>query len=154
RYELSEQDGIPHVDGDPLIFFHAHGFQPASPGVSRKSNLSAYGVAETATLVSLLDRYESALEDAIREIALPLAMTMTASTTFRDTVALAEWAKSRIAALETQLASAETDRAVSLETIAVIRDELRVSEGHRAASLEAVASLRDRLSDLEAQLLA
>ena len=70
RFPLEERHGSLFVGGDPLLFFHAHGFEPESPGLPATLNLQRYGVAETPCLRKhIFDPYATALASATARVA-------------------------------------------------------------------------------------
>jgi hypothetical protein len=134
RFDLSLQGEELRVDGEPLIFFHAHGFQPASAGRPRALNLEQYGVKETPLLSGrIFDAYEKALVEATDEIAAPLALALLTDQP-RETVYLQE-----------ALAASEADRAARLDVIHALQDQLRASIDDRAAQSAVIHSLRHQL---------
>ncbi len=145
RFELSLENGKLRVGGEPLLFFHAHGFQPGSPGRARSSHLGQYGVEETTLLRRMvLDPYESALHEATVRIATPLALALL-SDDFRGTTNLLE-------TLKTQISAANADRAAHLEALQAtqhqldaIHQALEASEADRAAKLDVIGNLQTQL---------
>lgn len=77
RHIVSDSGHGPMADGRPVLFYHAHGFEPAGPGRPRALNLPAYGVAENETLERVLfTPYERALQAATETVAMPLVLTV------------------------------------------------------------------------------
>jgi hypothetical protein len=139
RFRVDHCAGRPRVDNDELIFFHAHGFQPASPGRVRELNLADYRVEKTAVLDRLIfDPYEKALLEATAEIALPLTLVLLSDQP-RHTAYLRE-------ALE----ASEADRVARLAAIHTLQRELETVNVDRAARLEAIQALQRRLDESEA----
>jgi hypothetical protein len=72
RFEIAEKDDSLTVGGDPLLFFHAHGFQPATPSRVRELNVEKYGASATPLITRVVfDRYERALLEAAAEVEQP-----------------------------------------------------------------------------------
>ena len=70
RFPLEERGDVLLVGGDPLLFFHAHGFQPECPGESEVLNLERYGVARTPILLrNIYEPYSRALASATGRVA-------------------------------------------------------------------------------------
>ncbi len=70
RFELVEREGKLFVGTDALIFFHAHGFEPATPGAGRFLNVEPYGVTETPLLLEqIFDPYTRALDEVTKGLA-------------------------------------------------------------------------------------
>ncbi|MFN7917459.1 MAG: hypothetical protein U0Q55_19085 [Vicinamibacterales bacterium] len=77
RHIVSDSGHGPMADGRPVLFYHAHGFEPAGPGRPRALNLSAYGVVDNETLERVLfTPYERALQAATETVAMPLVLTV------------------------------------------------------------------------------
>ncbi len=77
RFEISTQGGRLRVGGQPILFFHAHGFAPKSPGRPHVLNLESYGIEGTPMLLrSIFQPYEEALFEATTEIAVPLSLAL------------------------------------------------------------------------------
>jgi hypothetical protein len=152
RFDLSLHGEELRVDGEPLIFFHAHGFQPASAGRPRALNLEQYGVKETPLLSGrIFDPYEKALVEATDEIAAPLALALLTDQP-RETMFLREALASSEAALEAlqdQLRVSADDRRAQMAVIDTLQHQLEVSESDRAARAETIRSLQQRLDATE-----
>jgi len=147
RFEVSPHVEGLRVGGQPLLFFHAHGFEPRSPGRPRELNLKSYRVEETPLLLrSIFDPYEQALLEATTEIAVPLALALLSDQS-RDTVLLLE-------SLKAQLSASEADRAARLAVIRTLQQHLEASEGDRAARLEEIHALQQHLKASEADSVA
>jgi hypothetical protein len=150
RFEILLRDGALYVEGDPVLFFHAHGFEPASPGRSRQLNLEKYGVNETPLLLNgIFEPYERALIEATSKIALPLALALLCDRS-RDAIARIGMLETRIAQLNEQLSISEADRAARLEVIQTVQRQLDASEADRAARLEVIHDLRRQLEHARA----
>jgi hypothetical protein len=143
RFVVSLHDKEPTVDGQPILFVHAHGFEPRSPGRPRELNLEGYGVVETPILLgSIFEPYEEALIEAISEIATPLALVLLSDYKARHTAGVLETLKSHLAA-------SEADRAARLEAIHGLQGRLSNSEGDRAARLDVIHRLQNDLANSE-----
>ena len=91
RFPLEERDEVLLVAGDPLIFFHAHGFEPDSPGASGTLNLERYGVSETRLLRRrIFDPYAQALASATARVAPQLVTALLRDERRTGATALAE----------------------------------------------------------------
>ena len=137
-FTLALAEGDLTLDGEPLLFFHAHGFQLASPGRTRVSNLERYGVRETSDIESaLLSPYEAALSAALMDIAGPLASALLTEQS-RDTHALLEHLTAHVAAIE-------SDRSARLDAIRLLEERLTASDSDRAARLDVITHLQSEL---------
>lgn len=133
RYRVSLSGAEPYIDDEPLIFFHAHGFQPGGPGRRLELNLTDYRVEATPLLQSaIFDPYEQALIDATTEIARPLALALLADQP-RHTTFLRE-----------ALQVSEADRAARLEVIHVLQRQLDAVHAEHAKSVEVLDRQRDQ----------
>ena len=138
------------IDGEPLLFFHAHGFQLSSPGRPRRSNLAPYGVLETATIEeAILKPYEAAVSAAAADLAGPLSLALLADQS-RDSHAILEHLTAHTSHLETHIAAIESDRAARLGAIRDLERNLSESESDRAARLDAIRDLEVRLAASDA----
>jgi cell division protein FtsB len=161
RFEISVAGEEVKVGGEPLVFYHAHGFRPKSPGHPRTLNLDTYRVQETPLLLSaIVDPYEQALVEATADLATPLALALLADDQFRDTTSLLGQLSAIevdraarldvIRRLETQLAASDADRAARLEVIGRLHAALDESNADRAARLDAAQRLQAQLDVSEA----
>jgi hypothetical protein len=166
RFEISQNDEGLRVGGQPMLFFHAHGFEPPSPGRPRVLNLEGYRVDETPLLLrSIFEPYQKALLEATTEIAVPLALALLSDRS-RGTVLLLETLKAQLSAseadrgarldlihtLQRQLQESETDCAERLDVIHTVQKQLRVSEADRATRLALIHSMQSQLQASEADL--
>lgn len=153
RFELSMQGEELRVGGEPLLFFHAHGFQPESPGRPRMLNLDDYGVACTPVIAQLIFQpYEKALDDAIAGIAASLVRALLVDASRGAGLEL-ERLQGQLAAsdadrvrLQKELTESEADRAARLAVIHTMQEQLQASEADRAARLELIHSLQEQLA--------
>jgi hypothetical protein len=161
RFEISVNEKGVAVGGDPLLFYHAHGFRPESPGHPRLLNLETYHVAATPLLSRVIFQpYERALVAATAELATPLAMALLADDQFRDTTALLDQlslveadraARLRvIGELQTALDESNADRAARLDLAHRLHTQLDASEADRAARLEMIGRLQTALDESNA----
>jgi len=160
RFELSLDGEELRVGGHPLLFFHAHGFEPAAASRPRVLNLEAYGVEETPLLHrAIFDTYEQALIDATTEIATPLAFALLSDPPrggefLRETLAASEADRAArldvIHMLQRQLEASEADRAARLNVIHTMQRQLEASEADRAARLDVIHTTQRQLEASEA----
>ena len=131
RFEVSTAGGRLKVGGQPLLFFHAHGFAPKSPGRPRVLNLKSYGIEGTPMLLrSIFEPYEAALLEATTEIAVPLALSL-----------LSDPSRGAVATVETlkgQLSASEAERAARMDTINTLQGQLEAREADWTARLEVI----------------
>jgi hypothetical protein len=133
------------VDGEPLLFFHAHGFKASSPGRPRVSGLEPYGAPDLPLISDLvLAPYEAALKAAVDDLAAPLTSALLADQA-RDTDALIEHLAARDAVRDAQIAAIESDRTARLESIRSLQEQLAASDADRAARLEVIRTLEERV---------
>jgi hypothetical protein len=155
RFELSLKGEELSVGGQPLLFFHAHGFEARSPGRLAELNLKPYRVTETPLVVRFIfEPYQNALVAAITEIAVPLALALLSDQP-RNTVRLLETLQAseadRAARLEVihtmqrQLEASEADRAIRLDVIQTLQNQLKASEADRAARLDVIHTVQNQL---------
>ena len=138
RFEISTQGGRLKVGGQPLLFFHAQGFAPKSPGRPRVLNLESYGIEGTPMLLrSIFEPYEAALLEATTEIAVPLALSLLADPS--------PGAVSTVETLKGQLSASEADRAARLDAISTLQGQLEASEADRKARLEVIHTQQKEL---------
>jgi hypothetical protein len=150
RFELSAHGNQIRVGGQPMIFFHAHGFQPGSPGRSHVLNLERYGVGETSLLLcSIFEPYEKAVVEATTEIAVPLALALLSDQS-REMVLLLETRQAIIEGLRSQLEGSEADRAARLDVINVLQAQLEASDADRVARLDVIRAKQLQLDASEA----
>jgi hypothetical protein len=150
RVRLSLSTGDVNVDGERLLFFHAHGFEPAGPGRPRETNLKKYRVVETPLLLkAIFEPYEKALLNTTTAMASQLALALISDQQWRETTAIVESLKPRISALEEQLLASDADRAARLDVIHSLQQQLAASETDRAARLDVIHSLEQRLAASE-----
>jgi hypothetical protein len=150
RYEILVADGELRVESDPILFFHAHGFEPAGPGRPRDLNLAKYGVRENPVLLNqIFEPYEKALLEATRQLALPLTLVLLSDRS-RETIARVEMLETSAKRLHELLSRSEADRAARLEAIQTLAHQLDASEADRAARLEAIQTLAHQLDASEA----
>ena len=143
RFEISTQGGRLKVGGQPMLFFHAHGFAPRSPGRPRVLNLESYGVEGTPMLLrSIFEPYEEALLEATKEIAVPLSMALLSDQS-RGAVSPDE-------TLKAQLSASEADRAAGLEVIHTQQKALEASHTDQVARLDVIQTLQSQLDASEA----
>ena len=137
------------LDGEPLLFFHAHGFQIASPGQPRVSNLERYGVPESSIIEqALLTPYEAAVTAALADIARPLAAALLADQS-RDTNTRLEHVAARTAHLEAYVATIEADREARLDVIRRLEGESIEARTSAQALSDDLASVRSGLQAME-----
>jgi hypothetical protein len=148
RFPMSLLGNRFHVAGQPLIFFHAHGFKPAGPGIKRDGNLARYGVELSPLLAQLFERYEQDLLAAIGDIAVPLVLTLS-SDSARDAFARFDDVKRRAESLEQQVPLLEADRAARLALIDDLQVRLDSSERDRTDRLTLIQDLQARLDSSE-----
>jgi hypothetical protein len=150
RFELSLQGEELRVGGQPILFFHAHGFRPSGAGRAATLNLKQYGVAATPLmLLNIFEPYERALVDATAEIAVPLAQALLSDES-RNTAVVLEDLRAQVAAIGHQLEVCELDRAARLDVIHGLQAELEASEADRAARLDVIHVLQKELKASEA----
>src|SRR5262249_15057415 len=53
-FEIARAKGGVQVGGQPLVFYHAHGFEPAGPSRPRALNIQKYGVDERPVLLDAI----------------------------------------------------------------------------------------------------
>jgi hypothetical protein len=148
--DISFQDDVVSVGGQPLVFFHAHGFVPGSPGRPRVLNLDTYDVEETPLLARVVfDQYESAVLAATTEIATPLALALLAEEP-RDVSRMLETLRSVVTGLESRLESSEADRGARLQAMHTLRRQLDATASERDAAIGVIDSLRAQLAESEA----
>jgi hypothetical protein len=150
RFELTADDDGVRVDDEPLLFFHAHGFEPASPGRLRNLNLKTYGVEERPVIVDrIYGPYEQALVSTTSDLAVPVALALAAESS-RSSIGRIASLENRIAALEDARAASEADRAARLYIIEALQEKLDASEADRAARLAIIETLQEKLDASEA----
>jgi hypothetical protein len=138
-YDVSFKGTAVIVGGDPLLFFHAHGFQASSPAGPRVVNLEPYGAREDDTLRrGVFDPYEAAVVNATGDVAVPLALAL-----------LAEQPRD-LPRLQDALDACEADRAARLNVIHGLGERLERTEAERLAQLRTVEALRGQLAAIEA----
>ena len=143
RFEISLHEEGLRVGGQPLLFFHAHGFEPRSPGRRRALNLAMYRVEESRLLLDFLfGPYEQALIAATTEIAVPLALTLQVDRSRGSALQLER--------LNAQLSMSEADRDARLEVIRTLQAHLESSESDCAARLDVIHGLQRQLESTEA----
>jgi len=149
-FELSMTGNQVSVGGQPLIFFHAHGFKPRSPGGPPEWNLETYRVTPTPLLsTNIFAPYEDEIVKVTTELAAPLALALSTDYQSRDASARLEELRGRLALLARQLATSEEDRTARLDTIQSLDMQLKASETDRAARLGVIQSLDAQLKASE-----
>jgi hypothetical protein len=134
RYPLAKSGETLFVGDQPMLFFHAHGFKPGGPGRPTVLNVETYHVEPTSFLwESVFWPYQNALIDATRQIALPLALSLTSDSL-----------------VERQLSAVDADRASRLQAIGTLQKQLEVSEADRAARLDALQTLNREVERIQA----
>jgi hypothetical protein len=133
------------IGGDPLIFFHAHGFVPSSPGRPRDTNLKDYGAAESPLLSRFIfEPYENAIIEAARDLGVPLTLAL-----------LSEPARHTALRLETlsgQLSASETERATGVEVIDSLKRQLAATQTDLTSRAETMRTLANRLAVIEIEM--
>ena len=143
--EVSATDEGVFVDGQPLVFFHAHCFEPASPGRARVLGLDDYQVEVTDVLVTrIFDPYEAALSRATEEMAAPLAAALLVDD--------ARHAAHQIETLSRELTLANAADATSRETSRELETRLATMESDLADSRRMVEELRGAVATSESLL--
>jgi len=149
RAEISQDGDEVRVGDQRLLFFHAHGFQPASPGQPHALNLEPYGVEATPLLTrTLFEPYEKALLSATAEIATPLALALLSERP-RDSFLMLDSLRSVVKGLRARLESSEADRTARLDAIHALQGQLQASDTERAAALDLNHSLRSQFEASE-----
>ena len=135
RFALAVEDDRLTVGGDPLIFFHAHGFQPAGPSRPRNNNLHEHGVVETPLIHErVFAPYERALFDAVSSIAAPLALSLLTDRPREEEL--------RIEAIQERLSSSERERDAGLAANQRLQARLNMLEAELAQTDAAMAHLQ------------
>lgn len=150
RFKLATRGGKLTVGGERILFFHAHGFQPKSPGRDRVLNLEPYRVQERPLLFRcIFDPYEKALTDATSEIAIPLALALQSDQT-RNGVPIVETLKAQASSAQAQLSASEKDRAARLDEILRLQRELDQSLADRTTQGGEIQRLQQALETSQA----
>lgn len=155
RHTVSDASGVPMADGRPVIFYHAHGFEPAGPGRQRKLNLAAYGVTENDVLErTLFTPYARALQASTEALAVPLVLSVLSGhprEVPRQPEALAQALLAAGADRDYYLRELRASRAY----IGTLEQRLEgLTEQQRAAVRVEQDTLHQRIADLDAALAA
>ena len=156
RYDVaSDGDGIVRVNGDQVLFFHAHGFVPAGPGRERRTNLETYGVSATDALMrGIFDPYERALQAAIADLAEPLASALHAQSPcglergYREPVGRLSTTSDEDASgtLLHRIQALERDRERTSREMSALAERLRTAEATVAVQAQTLSQLQTQVS--------